>query len=104
MLDSMIVSFASLRRLGVALAVSGACVLSAPIVRADAESDAKDLFARAHAMRKSGDCGGAVPLFRKAYAIYPKGLGSLRNIAECEEQIGHPASSRRAMLRRLPRP
>lgn len=39
-----------------------------------------------------------MPLFRKAYAIYPNGLGSLRNVAECEELLGHFASSRRAWL------
>jgi hypothetical protein len=72
--------------------------LYASAARADPESDAKDLFARAHAMRKAGDCAGAVPLFRKALATFPKGLGSLRNIAECEETIGHFASSRRAWL------
>ena len=49
-------------------------------------------------MRASGDCAGAVVAFRKAYSLYPGGLGSLRNIGECEEQIGHFASSRRAWL------
>lgn len=44
------------------------------------------------------DCGSAVPLFRKAWRIYPEGLGSLRNVAECEELLGHFASSRRAWL------
>lgn len=91
-------SFASLRRVGVTTALSAAFLAVSPIARADAESDAKDLFARAYAMRKGGDCISAVPLLHKAYAIYPKGLGSLRNIAECEEQLGHYASARRAWL------
>lgn len=39
-----------------------------------------------------------MPLFRKAYKVYPNGLGSLRNVAECEESLGHYASSRRAWL------
>lgn len=62
------------------------------------ESDAKDLFARGRDLRQSGDCGSAVPLFRKAFDVYPRGLGSLRNLAECEEKLGHFASSRRAWL------
>ncbi len=36
-----------------------------------------------------GDCAGALPLFHRAYEIYPAGLGSLRNTAECEEALGH---------------
>ncbi len=65
---------------------------------ADAESDAKDLFARGRELRGRGDCTGASPLFLKAWRIYPQGLGNLRNYAECEEQLGHFASSRRAWL------
>lgn len=82
------------------LAAAAVCALALvpSTARADAESDAKDLFARGHDMRQHGDCAGAVPLFRKAFALYPKGLGSLRNVAECEEQLGHWASSRRAWL------
>jgi hypothetical protein len=95
----LIVRFSRLfRRLTVAGAVGLAALSAAPIARADAESDAKDLFARARDLRTKGDCAGAAPLFRKAYKVYPNGLGSLRNVAECEEQIGHWASSRRAWL------
>ncbi|HEY6459831.1 MAG TPA: tetratricopeptide repeat protein [Polyangiaceae bacterium] len=61
-------------------------------------SDAKDLFTRARELRAHGDCAGAVPLFRKAVALYPDGLGSVRNLAECEESLGHYASARRAWL------
>ena len=62
------------------------------------EADAKDFFARGRELRQKGDCAGAVPLFRKAWDLYPQGLGSLRNLAECEEQLGHYASSRRSWL------
>jgi hypothetical protein len=61
-------------------------------------SDAKDLFTRARELRAHGDCAGAVPLFRKAVALYPDGIGSVRNLAECEESLGHYASARRAWL------
>jgi hypothetical protein len=81
--------------------VAGVVVLAALMptgARADAASDAKDLFARGREMRTQGNCSGAVAFFRKAYEVYPGGLGSLRNVAECEEQLGHYASSRRAWL------
>jgi hypothetical protein len=67
-------------------------------VRADAPPDAKDLFAKARERRLAGDCASALPLFRRTYQLYPAGLGSLRNIAECEDAVGHFASARRAWL------
>jgi hypothetical protein len=70
----------------------------APAAHADPESDAKDLFQRGRDLRQKGDCSGAVTFFRKAIKIYPNGLGSIRNLAECEEQLGHYASSKRAWL------
>jgi hypothetical protein len=73
-------------------------LLTAAPVRADAQADAKDLFARGKELRQAGDCNAAAALFRKAYQVYPNGLGSLRNLAECEEAIGHYASARRAWL------
>ncbi len=66
--------------------------------RADAASDAKDLFDRGRELRASGDCAGALPLFHKAFEIYPSALGSLRNAAECEESTGRWASARRSWL------
>jgi hypothetical protein len=65
---------------------------------ADPQSEAKDLFSHGRDLRNNGDCGSAAPLFRRAYEIFPGGLGSLRNLAECEETLGHFASSRRAWL------
>jgi hypothetical protein len=92
--------FASLRlrRLGMSAALGLAALSAAPMANASPESDAKDLFARGRDLRAANDCGSAAPLFRKAWQIYPHGLGSLRNLAECEEQLGHFASSRRAWL------
>lgn len=84
------------------LAAGAACGLVTIFVAqgasASPESDAKDLFARGRELRAENDCGSAAPLFRKAWTIYPRGLGSLRNLAECEEQLGHFASARRAWL------
>jgi len=86
-----------MRLLASVVAVSIA--LSTPVPAfANSESDAKDLFARGRELRSKGDCAGAVPLFAKAYQLYPQGLGSLRNLAECEEQLGKFASSRRDWL------
>jgi hypothetical protein len=62
------------------------------------EDDARDLFAQARELRLQGRCASAVPLFQRAYTAYPAGLGSLRNIAECEEQLGRSASARHAWL------
>lgn len=81
-----------------ALAAVALGVLTPSAALADPVSDAKDLFARGRELRTHGDCAGAVPMFRKAAELYPAGLGSVRNLAECEEQLGHYASARRAWL------
>jgi len=81
-----------------ALAVAALGAFTPCVAHADPVSDAKDLFTRGRELRAKGDCAGAVPLFRKAIDLYPEGLGSVRNLAECEEQLGHYASSRRAWL------
>lgn len=97
-ISSSIVGLSFRRPRVIAAALLAITTSMAPPARADAESDAKDLFARARELRLHGDCRTAAPLFRKAYAIHPKGLGSLRNLAECEEQVGNFASARRAWL------
>jgi hypothetical protein len=81
-----------------ALTLGTALTVAPSVARADAVSDAKDLFTRGREMRARGDCAGAAPLFRKAFELFPDGLGSVRNLAECEESLGHYASSRRAWL------
>ncbi len=65
---------------------------------AGADADAQDLFVRGREFRARHDCAGAAPLFRKANELAPHRLGSLRNLAECEEALGHFASARRAWL------
>jgi hypothetical protein len=64
---------------------------------ADAAS-AKDLFEHGRDLRARGNCADALPLFQKAYAIYPPGLGSLRNTAVCQEALGRFASARESWL------
>lgn len=84
------------RRLtALAVAIALPFVVAASSARADAEADAKDLFTKGRELRTAGDCKGALPLFRKAAKIFPTGLGSLRNLAECEEQLGLWASAHR---------
>jgi hypothetical protein len=68
------------------------------VAHADPVADAKDLFEKGRELRAGGDCVSAVALFRKAHDIYPQGLGSLRNLAECNETLGKFASARRAWL------
>ncbi|WP_437599962.1 tetratricopeptide repeat protein [Sorangium sp. So ce590] len=67
----------------------------APALAIGAEEDAKTLFARGRELRSAGQCEQAVIAFRSALEIYPEGLGALRNIAECEEEMGRYASARR---------
>ncbi len=81
-----------------AAALMALCLLAPASARADAESDAKDLFARGRDFRAKHDCADAVILFKKAVTIYPSGLGSVRNLAECEEELRHPAAARRSWL------
>jgi hypothetical protein len=87
-------------RLGLVVSsLLGVAVLATPAVaRADGLAEAQELFARARAFRSHGDCASAVPLFRQALQVYPAGLGSVRNIAECEEVLGHYGAARRAWL------
>lgn len=60
--------------------------------------DAQSSFEHGRVLRLRGDCAAAMPYFRRAYQIYPNGLGSLRNIAECEETNGHFAAARSAWI------
>jgi hypothetical protein len=78
--------------------LSSALLFTATVASADPESDAKDLFERGRELRARGDCAGAVELFRRAVAVYPTGLGSLRNLAECAETLEHYTAARRAWL------
>ncbi|WP_437279012.1 tetratricopeptide repeat protein [Sorangium sp. So ce375] len=80
------------------ITLCGVALLAAAPARAlaiGAEEDAKTLFARGRELRSAGQCDQAVIAFRSALEIYPEGLGALRNIAECEEELGRYASARR---------
>ncbi len=89
---------AVVRRHVVGLACAIATLACAGAASASPESDAKDLFARGRELRLANDCTNAVPLFRKAATVYPQALGPLRNLAECEEELGRFASARRTWL------
>lgn len=80
-----------------ALSLASSLTFTPAPVHASA-ADAKDLFTKGRELRQAGDCANAIPLFKKAYQLYPQGLGSLRNAAECEEQVGRFASARRDWL------
>jgi tetratricopeptide (TPR) repeat protein len=56
--------------------------------------DAESFFAQGRALRAQGKCADAIPAFRHALELRPQGLGSLRNIAECEQELGQYASAR----------
>jgi hypothetical protein len=81
------------------LATLTAILAVAPrLAQAAPADDARDLFARARELRAHRDCANAIPLFQKAHDVYPQGLGSLRNLAECQESVGWLASARRTWL------
>jgi hypothetical protein len=88
--------------LPLAVMLGGLAFVAGPrAARADGTTDgasAMTLFDKARDLRARGRCADALPLFEKAYALYPPGLGSLRNIAVCQEALGHIASARAAWL------
>jgi hypothetical protein len=91
-----LVKVRSLVRALLVAAVAGT-TLPSP-ARADDATEAKDAFERGRQLRARGDCAGAIPLLQRAYEIYPAGLGSVRNRAQCEESLGRFASARRSWL------
>jgi hypothetical protein len=88
----------SLRMVLFGAVFAAAFPLSARADDAAGAAGAKDLFEHGRDLRGRGDCAGALPFFQKAYALYPLGLGSLRNIAICQEALSHFASARDAWL------
>ncbi len=83
-------------KLAAATAVVAVFALHGSPARADGEADARRLFLEGRTLRSEERCADAIAVFQKARDLYPTGLGSLRNIAECEEHLGHLAASRRA--------
>ena len=81
-----------------ALLVGVACPAVAWADGATDPGRAKELFERGRDLCAQGNCAEALPLFEKAYALYPPGLGSLRNVAVCHETLGQFASARSAWL------
>lgn len=75
--------------------VGAAVLLEAPTALAG-EAEARSLFAEGRQLRLAGQCAEAIPRFRQALETYPDALGSLRNLAECEEELGRFASARRS--------
>ncbi len=78
-----------------AFCLAAALALAAAPASAGQE-DAATLFAEGRRLRAEGRCADAIVAFQRALATYPEGLGSLRNIAECQEAIGKIASARRS--------
>jgi hypothetical protein len=76
--------------------VSGALVLSLlPAAASAGEAESRTLFAEGRQLREQGKCREAILAFKKSLETYPEGLGAMRNIAECEEELGRFASARR---------
>lgn len=85
--SSLLVLFA------LALGILASSLLAPPAFAQDA--DAKTLFAEGRRLREAGKCAEAIDAFRRAFEAWPGGIGSLRNIAQCEEELGRYASARR---------
>jgi hypothetical protein len=56
--------------------------------------DSETFFAQGRTLRAAGKCAEAIVAFRRALEVKPQGVGSLRNVAECEEELGEFASAR----------
>ncbi|MCC6553126.1 MAG: tetratricopeptide repeat protein [Polyangiaceae bacterium] len=74
--------------------LAAAALTAAAIPALAADGDARTFFAQGRRLRAEGKCAEAIVAFRRALDLYPQGLGSIRNIAECEEQLGQYASAR----------
>ncbi len=68
-----------------------ASLVSAAPARAD---DSETFFAQGRMLRAGKKCAEAIVAFRRALDLKPQGLGSLRNVAECEVELGQFASAR----------
>ncbi|AKT37549.1 uncharacterized protein CMC5_016900 [Chondromyces crocatus] len=71
-----------------------AFAVAAPAPAWAVDSDAQAFFAQGRQLRGENRCAEAILAFRRALDLYPQGLGALRNIAECEEELGQFASAR----------
>jgi hypothetical protein len=84
-----------MRRTIRALALAAACCV-AHGARAQAPTPERyeQLFDEGRALRAKGDCRGALGPFEASHMLHP-GVGTLFNIAECEEQLGRIAAALR---------
>ncbi len=82
--------------LGIALVASAFTTFVAPATAAAGETESHSLFVEGRELRKAGKCAEAITAFRRALDTYPEGLGALRNVAECEEELERFASARRS--------
>jgi hypothetical protein len=76
------------------LAASALLALAATLGAPARAEDSESFFAQGRTLRAHGKCAEAIVAFRHALDLKPQGLGSLRNVAECEEEIGEFASAR----------
>ncbi len=88
-------SFGTSRSVASCLIVAAA-ICFAPSFAFAGKAESETFFANGRELRLAGNCADAIPEFRRALETYPDGLGALRNIAECEEELGRVASARRS--------
>jgi hypothetical protein len=76
--------------------IAATCIAVVPGEAHAGETESHSLFVEGRELRKNGKCAEAITAFRRALDTYPEGLGALRNVAECEEELGRFASARRS--------
>lgn len=76
-------------------AVVGA-LFFAPLGAFAQNPQSESFFAEGRKLRLAGKCAEAIVAFRRSFELSPERIGSLRNIAECERELGKYASSRRS--------
>jgi hypothetical protein len=94
MIGPRVTTHCSVRRLAHG-ALLCALALLVGAVRAT-EEDARTFFAEGRRWRAEGNCREAIVHFERALAAWPEGLGALRNVAECQQELGLLASARRS--------
>jgi len=85
-------------RRGLALAVSLLVATLGLLARAQTTDDPEALFAQGRQLAVAKRCDQALPLFRRSHAAAPA-VGTLLNIAACDETLGRTASAKRALER-----
>ncbi len=90
----------SAARRGLALAAALRLVTLGTVAEAQSSDDPEALFAQGRRLAVAGKCEQALPLFRQSHAASPA-VGTLLNVAACEEEVGRTGSAKVALEQAL---